>query len=233
MAALAAGGARRRAALAPAHPALIAALWVVLVALAINAPWWARNAHTYGGLDIAALGRHDAVVIDQPRTADWIAAHGLDDLLRRFVQFTFNSFWGQFGWMAVPMPDWIYAGLLAFTGAVLVGLWLALWRNRRNAEAIKPSQRDGVALLALALLFVVAQYLYYNLTFVQHQGRYLFPALSAIACAVALGLDGWIRPVGARFRLPQRVRWIPPALVWAAFAALDVYALLRVAAPAL
>jgi hypothetical protein len=33
----------------------------------------------------------------------------------------------------------------------------------------------------------LAGYLYYNLTFVQHQGRYLFPALIPIGLAFAIG----------------------------------------------
>ena len=228
-----AGGEGKNRAGAALRPLLIAALWVILVAAAVNLPWWLRNAATYGGLDIAGLGRHDAVVVGQPRTADWIADNGLGGLLSRFVQFTFNSFWGQFGWMAAPMPGWIYAGLLAFTGAALAGLALALARNQRKQEEVTPAQRDGVLLLALTLAITAAQYLFYNVTFVQHQGRYLFPALIPISFVVALGLDGWIRPLGERFHLPMAVRWIPPAVVWLGFAALDVYALVRVVVPSL
>ncbi len=227
------GGEVERRAGRPLRSLLIVLLWVILVAAAINAPWWLRNAGVYGGLDIAALGRHDAVVVGQPRTDDWVAEHGPGGLLRRFVQFTFNSFWGQFGWMAVPMPDWIYAALLVFTGVVIAGLVLAVTRNRQTGEEITAGQRDGVALLALTLSLTVLMYIYYNLTFVQHQGRYLFPALIPLGFGVALGLDGWIRPLGGRFRWPLWVRWIAPAAVWIGFAALDVYALLRVAAPAL
>ena len=41
----------------------------------------------------------------------------------------------------------------------------------------------------MTLLFVLTLggYLYYNLTFVQHQGRYLFPALIPIGLAFAIG----------------------------------------------
>jgi hypothetical protein len=34
----------------------------------------------------------------------------------------------------------------------------------------------------------------YNFTFVQHQGRYLFPALLPISVGVAVGLGFWLRP---------------------------------------
>jgi len=42
--------------------------------------------------------------------------------------------------------------------------------------------------LGTATLITFALPLWYNLTFVQHQGRYLFPALPALALIAALGL---------------------------------------------
>ena len=42
-------------------------------------------------------------------------------------------------------------------------------------------------LLALSGLFTLAAYLWYNTSFLQHQGRYLFPALVPISLAAALG----------------------------------------------
>jgi hypothetical protein len=52
---------------------------------------------------------------------------------------------------------------------------------------------------------------------------------------VALGLDGWMRPlVGpdmGRYRLPLWARWIPSLVLWAALAALSVYALWRWVVP--
>ena len=46
----------------------------------------------------------------------------------------------------------------------------------------------ALGLLALSALFTLLSYLWYNLKFVQHQGRYLFPALVPIGLAFALGL---------------------------------------------
>ena len=42
-------------------------------------------------------------------------------------------------------------------------------------------------LLAVWVVLTVGGYLYYNVTFVQHQGRYLFPALIPIGLAFAIG----------------------------------------------
>jgi hypothetical protein len=212
---------------------LAAAVWVVVVAALVNAPWWLRNIDTYGFPDFTGLVQHDAVVTGQPRTADWIAENGFGAWLERFVSFTYNSFWGQFGWMAVPMPGWIYAGLLAFTGVVVVGVVLALRRNVYKAETPSSGQNTSVLLLGMMALLTTLQYIVYNLSLVQHQGRYLFPALTAIAFTVALGLDGWLRPLVGRKVLPLWGRWVASFGVWFAFAVLDVYLLWRVIVPAL
>jgi 4-amino-4-deoxy-L-arabinose transferase-like glycosyltransferase len=214
---------------------LVGLAWVAGVMVLLNAPWWLHNIDTYGFPDFTGKARHDEVVVGQPRTADWIDANGVGSWAERWVRFTFNSFWGQFGWMAVPMPDRFYTLLLAFSVLVLVGVGLGLRRNRYKHDEVAPAQRDGVLLLALTLLLVAAQYVYYNVTFVQHQGRYLFLALIPIGFVVALGLDGWMRPlVGpdmGRYRLPLWARWIPSLVLWAALAALSVYALWRWVVP--
>ncbi|MBN1284367.1 MAG: DUF2142 domain-containing protein [Anaerolineae bacterium] len=214
-----------------------AALWVIVVAALLNAPWWLRNIQAYGFPDFTGLARHDAVVVDQPRTGEWIAAHGFAGWLDRFITFTFNSFWGQFGWMALPMPAWVYAVMLVLIATVIGGAVFGIGRNLyKDEDAFTPGQIGSVALLALTLLLVAAQYVLYNLAFVQHQGRYLFPALVPISFVVAIGLDGWTRPLMSealgRYRCGFWVRWLPAFGLWAGFAALDLYALGRFIIPA-
>jgi len=196
-------------------------------ALLITAPWWLRNVATYGGLDLYGTANHDAVVVGQPRTAGWIQTYGLRAWLERWGTFTFQSFWGQFGWMGVLMPTWLYRGLALWTGALVVGflLWLREARGERR-EARRATQH---VVLGATALFVFLTYLYYNLTFVQHQGRYLFPALIPIALGAALATDALLR----LSRLPQRLRPLAFALPYLAMAALDVYALWRWIIPAL
>ena len=46
----------------------------------------------------------------------------------------------------------------------------------------------ALGLLTLSALLTLLSYLWYNLKFVQHQGRYLFPALIPMGLAFALGL---------------------------------------------
>jgi hypothetical protein len=63
---------------------------------------------------------------------------------------------------------------------------------------------------------------YYNLTYVQAQGRYLFPALPALACLAALG---WSR------LFPARLRVVGTLACAAALAPLSWVALLRFVVP--
>jgi hypothetical protein len=57
----------------------------------------------------------------------------------------------------------------------------------------------ALGLLALSALLTVGVYVSYNLIFVQTQGRYLFPALPAIALAVATGWNEVLRPSTSRW----------------------------------
>jgi uncharacterized membrane protein len=144
-------------------------------AFMLGAIWWVRNIVVYGGLDILGKAAHDAVVVGQPRTVDWIGLYGLDGTLLRFFQTTFNSFWGQFGWMAVPMnqPRAIYLLLLALVVAAVLGL--LLYRFTTTQVPVQFRSRLPVLILWLVFLLTAAIHVGYNVTFVQHQGRYLFP----------------------------------------------------------
>ena len=195
-------------------------------AFLLGAPWWLRNLLVYGGLDVLGTAAHDAAVSGQLRTADWLAQVGAAEALRSFVQTSFRSFWGQFGWMGVVMDSRIYQALLLLSLLALIGLLWATWRKaKRNGEASYPAAVLG-SLLALSVLL----YLGYNVSFVQHQGRYLFPALIPIAIAITVGLAAWVRPV-----LAQRPGLAPllPAGLGIALIALDLIALFSFIVPQL
>lgn len=201
---------------------------VFLPAFILGAIWWGRNMAVYGGLDILGKTAHDSVVVGQPRTAEWVAQYGWPGTVTRFVNTTFNSFWGQFGWMTVPMtyPPWLYPLLWLFSGLALAGLVITAVNERHSLSKHKLPLLVFLTFFSLTL----GVHLGYNLTFVQHQGRYLFPALIPIALGLAVGLGLWFRPL--RRRRPQIVYAIPAGLA-IALIALDLYALFRVIVPAL
>ena len=210
------------------QPLIKAGLLVFIPAFLLGSLWWIRNIVVYGGLDILGKAAHDSVVVGQPRTAEWIAQYGLADTMGRFVQTTFNSFWGQFGWMTVPMtyPSWLYPLLWLFTGIALAGLIVTFFSERRSLS----QHKLPILVLLTLFLLTLGVHVVYNLTFVQHQGRYLFPALIPIALGLAVGLGLWFRPL--RRRWPAVVYAIPAGLALALIA-LDLYALFRVIVPAL
>ncbi|MCS6847866.1 MAG: glycosyltransferase family 39 protein [Anaerolineae bacterium] len=228
----------------PDTPNALSSLLLVLgLSALIGLPWWLRSAGLYGGADFLGLQRHNEVVVGQPTTAEWLAEYGLGGVLSRLAQTTFQSFWGQFGWMSIPLDRRIYLALLAFT-LVSAALFLAWWvhgravrrrlSGRTQARAgedlyspyllLAAQQSRALTLLACLALFTMLAYAWYNLQFVQHQGRYLYPALIPIATAFALG---W----GFLFSRREAIgRWLWLFLMLG-LAALDAYLLFRVILP--
>ncbi len=172
-----------------ARPALV----IYGLALLIVLPWYARNAGVYGNFDILGLIRHDQIVTGQLRAVDYIADVGIWNYVINFSTTTFHSFWGQFGWMAVPMDGRVYLILTLLSLMVLGGLIGFWWQSRRMANhaadyALSTNQRRALALMGLTIFLMVLGYLWYNVDFRQFQGRYLFPALIPVGIFFTLGL---------------------------------------------
>lgn len=176
----------------------------LVVSLAIASVWWLRNLSVYGVPDFLGLRAHDEVVVGQLRTADRIAEWGWEAFLTTSFETTFNSFFGQFGWMALPMPAWMLQifALMLITALIGVVVGLIVFRAGTSSHA----QRLVWFVLGLALAFGIAQFIYYNTTFVQPQGRYLFAVLVPFALILAWGWDAWSRLIARA--LPAAVSWI-------------------------
>jgi hypothetical protein len=162
--------------------------------------WWLiRNMLVYGPLDPLAMTRHDQIVVGQPR---W-SAYDLE-ALDFFFRILFRSFWGMFGWMGVVLDDGFYILYLVLTILGVAGVVVG-WKDRPHASRPRPAEARaelpspsgrGVGgegslrhkdLLGWATLLVFVEMVYYNLTFIQPQGRYLFPALVPIVLFLASG----------------------------------------------
>ncbi|MBS1252277.1 MAG: hypothetical protein MAG451_01315 [Anaerolineales bacterium] len=186
------------------------------IAIALSAWWFVRNGVVYDNFDIFGRQRHDIVVTGQPRTADWIADYGWGAYWARAWNFTFKSFWGVFGWMGVFMDQRLYTSLLILTALAAAGCGLFIVRALRNPTRLSPQQRASLGVLALNLVLTVGTYAWYNFTFVQHQGRYLFPALVPIALFAALGF---------RELVPRVIQPVAVGLLIAGFVGLDIISL--------
>jgi hypothetical protein len=101
-------------------------------------------------------------------------------------------------------------------------VWLI---GRRRSYMTGPLIAHPISLLALSALLTFLAYGWYNLTYVQHQGRYLYPALIPLATAAALGLDTVARV------LPTELRpWVLGAF-FVSLAIFDVYCLFEIIVP--
>ncbi len=157
-------------------------------ALLIASPFYVRNLLVYGWPDFLGLRRHAQIVVGQMTTAEFVAREGWKALWKRALTWTFRSFWGQFGWMGVLMDARVYRGLGYFS------LVLGVAAIAHIAAEIRPSRlhlspnRRGLTILAAAAAGTVASYVGYNISFLQHQGRYLFPMLIPLTAFIVPGV---------------------------------------------
>jgi len=198
-------------------------LAILVPPVLIAAPWFIRNGCVYGWNDPLGLARHNAIVENQPLSSEWLARYGWAGLLGRAIQTTFQSFWGQFGWMAIVLPRPLYGLLLGFSA--LAGGGFLGWAGDRRRPRLDWPTCAGLMLLATSATLTFLSFVWYNLTFVQHQGRYLFPALVPIGLAVALGLVWLSQWVPGRWR-----RWVLAGLP-VGMVSLDIYCLFRFILP--
>lgn len=152
------------------------------MALVVGGWWLVRNIWVYGGGDLLGLARHDAVVAGQPQPTS---------LNLGLAVTAFKSFWAQFGWMALPADDRTYTLIATVTALAALGFLLFLTQALKTSPF---SQKQALGLLVLALLLVAGGMVWYNLHFIQPQGRYLFPALLSLAVFFSLGLRELFRP---------------------------------------
>jgi len=156
--------------------ARIRALTVLLLTVAMIAPWLIYNQVRYGDpLAEGALHNLMTHLVDpKPLTSPYFVT--------RFPVLLGQSFVGLFGWMSLWSPPWVYQVFAVLGILALIGLIWGLVRR-------KVDRRLAAILATIPILsFILVVYL--NLTFTQPQGRYLFPALPAIMILAALGLEG-------------------------------------------
>lgn len=141
----------------------------------IAAPWLWRNWTMYG----------DALASEAMYTAvpHLVVRKSLTDpyFYSELPVHTFMSFVGNFGWMSLRLPSWIYA---VFAAGMCVAAF-GLVRAWRRTPAIRPLLTLLGAAFPLSVVFLV----YINLRFTQPQGRFLFMALPAMGALAAIGFE--------------------------------------------
>jgi hypothetical protein len=227
------------------YPLPLLRAWVLflLPALLLGGLWWGRNLRVYGGPDFLGLREHDRVVVGQPRTDAYIAQYGEAQYMNDLVRTTFSSFWGQFGWMALPLSGWLLWVAQGLTLAAVGGWGVKIMLHHRDTEGTERSVDSQTwnawIILALSGVLAVAAYAYYNSEFLQFQGRYLYAGLIPYALTFALGLEAWalliLKIVGAQraASLHQAVYWLITVVPLMLLAPFCVYLLWRVIVPGL
>ena len=109
------------------------------------------------------------------------------------------TFWGKVGWLAVGLPSWVIYFLTTF-GLIGMALQLGSLVKSRSSQA----QFQLWMTTWLIAIFTILAVFRNGLTTIASQGRFLFPAMGALAL---LMLAGW------HDILPERVRQYIPAFI--------------------
>jgi hypothetical protein len=128
----------------------------------------------------------------------------------RMARQLVGSFWGRAGWLAVPLPDWTLwtLSLLWLGGAGLSAYFLRRGAARGAARLGEAGAVKKMGLIGLASIAAVAKN---ALNTIFSQGRFLFPAVGALAY---LGVGGWYALLGEK-----RGGWLVAAVVLVMLAA--------------
>jgi len=121
----------------------------------------------------------------------------------RFLHTLFKSFWGNFGWMNIPLPSFWY-GIIILITAIAVGGLIAFFAKMTKKPWLFSRQRVSAILLltfaVVSALVLIMVGMIRARTIVPEalpQGRYLFPVIIPLAFLLVLG---W------REIIPQRLR---------------------------
>lgn len=173
-----------------------AVLPVTMAALLVAGWWYWRNYTLYGDLfGVTNLLANNGL---RPEPLTWGSFWGEFRGLR-------YSFWGIFGWFNILLPTWVYALLDGVTVVALAGLPAAWLTKRTTTDKISTQEASLVRLLLLSwVLISVALLIYWLNQATSSQGRLFFPALSAFAVLLVLGLHGWLRYLPIRV---QPILW--------------------------
>lgn len=190
--------------LIPAVVVIVAALWVRhepdrpavarsgLIAIGIGAllggPVFIRNQIVYGDPLGTAMEREALPELVDEKSLG--SPYWVETFLPRLLE----SFVGVFGWMNVWLPSGVYLVYLAIGLVAIVGLLRWVSDSRSDDRWI-------VGFLLLLGVLCLAGVVYYNLTYTQYQGRFLFPAIAPIATLAAFGLWRWRTLIAVRIHV--------------------------------
>lgn len=175
--------------------------------------WYWRNYQLYG--DWLGWNAFVAIVGKRPHPAT------LAQLWGERVGFM-QAYWGLFGGVSVPMPDWVYLVLNVMAGLGLLGAGWGAVQTAVRRRATLTSLAQWAMLVGWIILIIIALIRWTSTTWAS-QGRLIFPAISAISVLLVFGLRRLGRQLSVLFR--------PLSFVFHPAAAVGFMALLSAAVP--
>ncbi|MBI4744266.1 MAG: glycosyltransferase family 39 protein [Actinobacteria bacterium] len=106
----------------------------------------------------------------------------------------FRSFWAHFGWMNIPLEWMDYYPAFFICLISLIGLIIFIVKIYSNNELLEGWQKRSLIFIIFAVFWVTAIAFFRSTVyeFVPLQGRYLFPAISAISLLFILGWQSFV-----------------------------------------
>jgi hypothetical protein len=154
---------------------------IVLAVAALIVGWWfLRNWWLYG--DPTGLNKVNELWAGRPAAGNWWA-------LQQGLPYLWSSLWGRFGYGQIPLPQPIYQGLLVLCSLALAGYLLP----RHSPFVTQGGHSSFVILIVTVLGFTVVVFYYILIQPAGPMGRFLFPALPALALLIVGGIDRWLR----------------------------------------
>jgi 4-amino-4-deoxy-L-arabinose transferase-like glycosyltransferase len=156
--------------------------------LAVCGWWLVRNIYVYG--EASGMGGIFWSYIVNFTLLDWNSPRSRD----LFLQYSWESIWGRFGWLDISLPPDFYRQAMYITIVFigLSGLALALtfgrWITLRKAVVSLPSIQSVLTMVPVMVALLVG-YIQFNLTIAYSaQGRYLFLGLLPMAMLFTIGV---------------------------------------------
>ncbi len=155
---------------------------IALGAAALIAGWWfVRNQMLYG--EATGVEKMNAI---------WGGRDPIRDfpLALQEIPYAWSALWGRFGYGQIPMHDVAYQAILAVCLAGLAGMFIAAARHWRTVDATRRAQFGIIA--SAVFVFAAAVFGYMTISTAGPNGRFFFPALSALGVVLAAGLLVWL-----------------------------------------
>lgn len=131
--------------------------------------WWVVNIVRYHTIQPAGRPPVWPVSRDPER--------GIEDFAYPAARRVAGSFWGRFGWLEIPLPEWLWIGL---TLALVVAVGVGIVRLRSRLLIALGLFSVPIAVLGIFMTGSYGRFLEYGLM-PGLQGRYLFAAIVSLA----------------------------------------------------